>query len=312
VITIPDEEQAADAETFARLVTRLSEKSVEKHYQAFTDVAWDDPAMRIDAGDPRWELPPDSTLGATAWYRALPQPVRARLGLTLLASKMKIGVQFENVLSRGLLGFALAQPDRAPSFRYAYHEVIEESQHSLMFQEFVDRSGVSTPGIGGWKIHVADWVIRAGARFPELFFLFVLGGEDPIDHFQREALRGGWPQHPLARRISQIHITEEARHLCFARAFLRERVPRLSRSRRIALALLAPVVLGVMAQSMLEPSPAIVAEFAIPDAVLDEAFRKNAEHRASVIASLAKVRALCEELGLTDGAQPLWRALGVT
>ena len=27
----------------------------------------------------------------------------------------------------------------------------------------------------------------------------------------------------------QIHVTEEARHICFATSYLRERVPRLSR-----------------------------------------------------------------------------------
>jgi hypothetical protein len=79
---IPDEETAAKAEPFMRLVERLNVKSVEKHHDTFVDIAWDDPAMRIDASDPRWELPADSTLGATAWYRGLPQPVRARLGLT--------------------------------------------------------------------------------------------------------------------------------------------------------------------------------------------------------------------------------------
>src|SRR3989454_8600620 len=35
---------------------------------------------------------------------------------------------------------------RSPEFRYVYHEVIEEAQHSLMFQEFVNRSGFDIPG----------------------------------------------------------------------------------------------------------------------------------------------------------------------
>jgi hypothetical protein len=309
---LPDEETSAQAEPFTHLVERLNVKSVEKHHDAFLDIAWDDPANRIDASDPRWELPADSPLGATEWYRTLPQSVRARIGLTTLASKMKVGVQFENVLSRGLLTFALAQPDREPSFRYAYHEVIEESQHSLMFQEFVDRSGVTTPGINDWRVLVAGRVVQLAEAFPELFFIFVLGGEDPIDHFQRSALKGDWPKHPLARRISQIHITEEARHLCFARAYLRERVPGLSPRKRLALKLLAPVILHFMARTMLEPSAAIVAEFQIPEEVLERAFRKNAAHRQSVKDSLGKVRDLCEELGLYDErSRRLWRALGV-
>src|SRR5262249_47979467 len=47
------------------------------------------------------------------------------------------GWQFESVLKRGLLEFALRLPDDAPEFRYCYHEVIEEAQHSLFFREFV-------------------------------------------------------------------------------------------------------------------------------------------------------------------------------
>ncbi len=86
-------------------------------------------------------------LGATAWYRSQPQPVRARIGLHMVATFMKIGLEFEGVLKRGLLEFAANLPNGAPEFRYAYHEVIEEAQHSLMFQEFVNRTGFDTPGL---------------------------------------------------------------------------------------------------------------------------------------------------------------------
>ena len=78
-----------------------------------------------------------------------------------------------------------------------------------------------------------------GRRFPELFFIFVLGGEDPIDHVQRETLRSERELHPLLERIMRIHVTEEARHLSFARHYLKREVPKLgpfsssrSRSRR--------------------------------------------------------------------------------
>ena len=138
-------------------------------------------------------------------------------------------MQFENVLQRGLLEFAFRLPNHAPEYRYVMHEVIEEGQHSLMFQEFVNRTRLPIAG----PAEVAASSARARwcgwrASFPELFFLFVLGGEDPIDHVQREHLRTGQYAHPLLRRISQVHITEEARHLSFARAYLRQHVPQLS------------------------------------------------------------------------------------
>ncbi len=60
---------------------------------------------------------------------------------------MKIGVQFENLLKRGLLAYALPLPNGSSEFRYVYHEVIEEGHHGMMFQEFVNRSGMPIPGL---------------------------------------------------------------------------------------------------------------------------------------------------------------------
>src|SRR5512139_1591710 len=187
---LPQEERArVDAdEAYQRLLARLSHQSVVKHFDAYADVPWDDPAYAIDPADPRWELSDADPLGATAWYRAQPQPVRARIGLHMIATFARIGWQFESVLKRGLLEYALRLPEGAPEFRYCYHEVIEEAQHSLMFHEFVARTGLPTkpPAILGLGDRL---VIRFARRFPELFFFFVLAGEDPIDYTQREMLK---------------------------------------------------------------------------------------------------------------------------
>ncbi len=265
--------------------------------------------MRIEPCDPRFVLGDEHALGGTAWYRAQPLDARARMGLYAVCNMMQVGVQFENVLARGLLGFALTLPVHAPEFRYAYHEVIEESQHSLMFREFVRRAGVDVPGMRGWRMAVGDRVAGLGRRFPELFFLFVLGGEDPIDHVQRTVLGGERVVHPLLERICRIHVTEEARHLCFARQLLRERVGALSPAKRALLMTIAPVVLALMARAMLDPPGDMVARFDIPAAVAREAWRDNPAHRARVAESLGKVRALCDELGLV--VAPVWRRLGI-
>ncbi len=310
---VPEEERAvARKESFLQLVSRLSHQSVVKHFDAYADIAWDAEEFRIDPADPLWELTEDDVLGASDWYRAQPQAGRARLGLHLVAHFMKIGLQFEGVLKQGLLAFAAGLPNRSPEFRYVYHEVIEEAQHSLMFQEFVNRSGFDLPGLTGVNGFLAGRVPMLAKLFPELFFVFVLGGEDPIDHVQRQALRRSQPVHPLLRRIMQIHVTEEARHLCFARHYLKESVPRLGRVRRGLLAVGAPVVLSIMAQLMMRPSPAIVREYGIPKAVIDRTYTHNPRHRANTLAALDKVRSLAGELGLiTPRTRRLWQALGI-
>ena len=294
------------------LLARISHQSVVKHFDAYADVEWDAPHMAIDPADPRWELSADDPLGGTDWYRAQAQETRARLGLDLVASKMKIGLQFEGILKQGLLQFAETLPNRAPEFRYAYHEVIEEAQHSLMFQEFVNRSGFDAAGMGRLERVGARFIVSLGRRFPPLFFVFVLGGEDPIDHVQRRALRGDEELHPLLKRIMRIHFTEEARHLSFARAYLKRQITTLSRGRRAQLAVGAPLILATMAQMMLRPSPQIVARYAIPEDALKAAFDDNPRHRAETLASLRKVRQLCENLGLlTPMYRRLWKAVGL-
>jgi hypothetical protein len=308
---VPEEEHRATRrkETYTELLKRLSHQSVVKHFDAYADVPWESEEYRVDVEDPRWELPADGGLGATAWYQNLPPATRARIGIHTYAILMKVGLEFESVLKRGLLEYAAKLPNGSPEFRYVYHEVIEEAQHSLMFQEFVNRTGMTVPGLSPLLRFGARQVIRFGRTFPELFFVFVLGGEDPIDHVQRTALRNGTPIHPLLKRIMQIHVTEEARHLCFARTYLKEHVPKLGRFRKFVLSVRAPIILSVMAQLMMRPGPYLIKKYDIPKEVIAEAYTNNQRHRAETMEALRKVRDLLTELGLAKPA--LWRRLGI-
>jgi hypothetical protein len=230
----------------------------------------------------------------------------------MVATFMQIGVEFESVLQRGLLEFAQRLPHGSAEFRYAYHEVIEEGQHSLMFSEFVRRAGLPVRGLAWWQRIGARQVMRFSRTFPELFFVFVLGGEDPIDHVQRQSLASGREMHPLIRRIMQIHVTEEARHLCFARHYLRRQVPKLSRLRRFVLSRRAPVILAIMSQMMMRPPATVVRTYGIPAEVVRKAYTRNPEHRARTQQAVAKVRALLAEMGLYEGgAVRLWKVLGL-
>jgi len=305
-----DDEQHDDR--FTELVRRLSHQSVVKHFDAYADVDWDHPDNAIDSTDPRWELADDSALGGTEWYRSLPAATRARLGLHLITSNMKAGLQFENVLKRGLLEYAWGLPDGSPEFRYTYHEVIEEAQHSLMFQEFVNRAGLETPGLT-WDMRLGSRrVVAMARRFPALFFVFVLGGEDPIDHVQRTILRSGREIHPLLERIMRIHVTEEARHLSFARSYLRSNVPKLPPWRRRAIVVEAPVILATEASVMLRPPRHLVRTYTIPDTALRQAYGPDSSSRQEARDSLRKVRNLLVELDLVPPvSQRLWRRLGI-
>jgi len=313
-VDVPEEERIRRdrTESYEDLIRRLSRQSVTKHFDAYADIPWDEPAYRVDPDDPRWELSEEDPFGATSWYRAQPPAVRSRIGLHTIATFAKIGAQFENVLSRGLLEYALKLPNASVEFRYAYHEVIEESQHSLMFQEFVNRTGFDIPGLGWRERFGSRRVVGHAKRFPPLFFVFVLGGEDPIDHVQRTMLRSGRDFHPLLRRIMQIHVTEEARHLCFARHYLRRTVPKLNAVQRGILALGAPLILGEMSKLMMQVSPQVVRTHGIPREALREAYVGNPTHRQAKLDALRKVRELLGELGVvTPWSRRLWERAGI-
>jgi hypothetical protein len=112
----------------------------------------------------------------------------------------------------------------------------------------------------------------------------------------------------LIERIMRIHVTEEARHLSFAETFLRERVPRLGALKRAFLSIRAPIILGEMSKQMLLPPRWLVNEYRIPQEVCREAYGRGPLHRARLVDGTAKVRRLCEDVGLVGPlSSSLWR-----
>jgi 8-oxo-dGTP pyrophosphatase MutT (NUDIX family) len=283
---------------------------VRSHADAYADVDWDSPDMAIDPGDERfrpWVVDP---LACTDWYHRQSPDLQARVGLHRVAVAMRTGWEFENVLQRGLLEFVYWLPNHRPEFRYAHHEIIEESQHTLMFQEFANRTGLDVAGMARHMKLMARFVVPLSRRFPSLFFLFVVGGEDPVDHVQRHQLRAGVP-HPLLERIMRIHVAEEARHLSFARHYLRRTVPALDPVRRATLVVAAPVLFRVLGSVMVLPSARLARQYGIPRRDLRRA-RRSPAGRQLLRDALAQPRRMCLELGLVPGpGRVLWRALGI-
>jgi P-aminobenzoate N-oxygenase AurF len=303
---------SGSSDSYRATLDRLSKASVEKHWEPYIDIPWDDPDFAIDPDDPRWKLPPVDQLGGHPWYQAQPPGVQSRIGLWRVATAMKVGMQFENLLKRGLLSYAYRLDNHDPEFRYVYHETIEEGHHGMMFQEFVNRTGMPIEGMPRSLRRLALVSPLIPALDPDLFFIFVLGGEDPIDFVQRQTLRSGTELHPLEEKIIRIHVAEESRHLSFARTYLRRRAPGMSLPHRRALAIAIPIILGRMSRTMLDPPKAMIKHFGIPQQVVKEAYRENPAGREAVVGSLTKVRDLAAELGLiTAPSRLLWKAMGI-
>ena len=280
----------------------LSEASVDRHFDAYRDIAWDNPDFEIDLHDPRWILGPENPLGAHKWYREETEERQIEIGLWYNTRITKVGSQFEEALVGGIMNQNIHAANRNPEFRYSMHEAAEEIQHTLMFQEFVNRTGLDIKGAPRWFREVIPPVAFMAARVvPAAFYMGVLAGEEPIDHAQKDILRQTRPQHPGLQKIMSNHVAEEARHIGFAHMYLEEHVPHLSRAEKALLAAYLPVVMRIVGDIILKPSGQELKEMDIPKKVADEIWWDSPESQAMRSELYSDARMLADKLGLRDG-----------
>jgi hypothetical protein len=301
-----------NGQSYGDRLRTLSEASVHQHFDAFLDIDWDHPDLAVDPADERWILPEADVLGRHPWYRSLPRDEQIRVGLYRQANVVKVGLQFEQILIAGLMTYAFQVPNGSPEFRYSTHEATEECHHTQMFQEFVNRSGVDVPG-GTRVFKLLAPILPLAARIvPFGFFYGVLAGEEPIDHVQKSVLRGGEQMHPLLRRIMQIHVAEEARHIGFAHQYLEHRAPRLKRHERALLSLTVPLVMRWLCNEILVPSKQAQRDMGIPPAVAKEVWFDSPESQKFLRDLFGDVRMLAERTGMMNTAsRRVWRAMGI-
>jgi len=295
------------------MLRTLSEGSVHVHFDPYEDIDWDAPEMALDPQDPRWILSPTlDPLGATAWYQAQPRERQIEIGRWRVLNAVKVGGSFESILIRGLMHYAMNLPNGSPEFRYCLHEMTEECNHIQMFQELVNRSGTDVPGMRPLFRAAAPAIGFLGGYRPVVLMIGILAGEEPIDHYQKSILRENVDMPPAVLRTMEIHIAEEARHISFADAFLRLRIPRLGRVDRAILSVVFPVVMRWLASEIMTSPRAIQRRFDIPDDVYREAFWRSPASRRIMASYFGDMRALATEVGLMNPvSRRVWNRLGI-
>lgn len=296
-------------ESYDDVLLALSRASVDRHFDAFVDVPWDHPDFQVRSNDPRWVLPKNvDPLGAHPWYLALPVERQIEIGLWRQANILKVGLQFENVLIRAIMQYVFSLPNGSVEYRYLMHEATEECHHTQMFQEVVNRIGADVSGMPLVLRKLAAFLPLLVTRFPVIFFLGVLAGEEPIDHTQKAIFRSGSDIPPVLARVMEIHIAEEARHISFAHEAVRLRAPELGRLGRQITGALLPVLMRFLGDAILMPPKEFRERFEIPKYVIDELYWDSPESRQRLKDLFADVRMLAEESGLmTRTARLLWR-----
>ena len=306
--TMPDTEGME----FQEKLQVLSEASVHRHFDAFLDIAWHSPEFEVIENDPRWVLPEVDALANTDWYKSLSLERQMEVGKYRLANIMKVGLQFEQVLNGGVMAHLIGMPNHRAEFRYATHEVTEECHHTQMFQEGVNRIGVDVKGGPKWFIAVAPFLCLAGRYLPNIFFIGILAGEEPIDFLQKSVLRSGHEMHPIVERVMQIHVAEEARHIGFAHTYLIERSKDWSKLQRFAISLAYPVVMRTLCDVIAKPTRRMQKDLDIPKSVMREVYWRSPEASKMLRDTFGDIRMLADELHLMNPvSRQLWRALGI-
>ncbi|UGT45300.1 diiron oxygenase [Nocardia yamanashiensis] len=314
VTTPVDDPVVAEAMEYANKLLLLSEGSVNKSFDPYEDIDWENPDFDADAKPERWILPESADpLGRHPWYQALTDEQKIAVGKYRQANVAKVGLQFESILISGMVNHtSFTLPNGDPEFRYCTHEMSEELNHTLMFQEMVNRIGIDVPGMGPLVRQLRLLGVPVAVLFPNFFFMAVLAGEEPIDHIQKQILRSGEDVHPIMRGVMSIHVAEEARHISFAHEFLKHHVPEGNVANRFVLSIAMPIVMFILGRSIATPPKKFFAEFDIPEKVRKELFYGSKEAKQVFADYFIDVRALAEELGLMNPiAKRVWKLLGI-
>ncbi|MEO6792622.1 MAG: diiron oxygenase [Mycobacterium sp.] len=300
--------EVSDDTQYVDMLNTLSEGSVRRHFNPYTDIDWDSPEFKVTENDPRWILPGTDPLGKHPWYQAQPEDVQIKIGMWRQANVAKVGLHFESILIRGLLNYAFWLPNGSAEYRYCLHESVEECNHTLMFQEMVNHIGADVPGMPRMLKWVATFIPLVAGPLPIPFWFGILAGEEPIDHIQKDILREGKTLHPIMERVMAIHVAEEARHISFAHEYLNKRIPHLPRRKRFWLSLYVPVTMRILCSAIIVPPKAFWAEFDIPRSVRKDIFFRSADARRMLSDMFADVRMLCHDTGLMNPlAKLVWR-----
>lgn len=300
-----------DADYVAKLAS-LSEASVRRHFDPYTDIDWDAPEFSVSQHDARWVLSDADLLGRHPWYKAQSIDKQIAIGLWHEANAAKATLQLESMLIRGLMNYTFWVPNGSPEYRYCVHESIEECNHGLMFQELVNRIGVNVPGMPWWLRWISPVIPLYAGPIPATFFFGVLAGELPIHNMQKGMLRQDRSLHPIMEKVLAIHVAEEARHISFADQFLARRVPRMVRRSRFLLSMYVPIIMRLLCQAIVVPSHRFCRKFDIPRSVRKELFFKSPDSRQALRDMYGDVRMQCHALGLMNPAALLmWRLCGL-
>ena len=295
VKTLSDREATAE---------RLLRSSLDHSYEPSIDVDWEAPLVEGAWGIPAHRV----SLYGTELWEGLSEEQRRTLSVHELCSIARMGIWFEMILMQMLLRYSYDRDPRRPHIQYALVEIADECRHSVMFAKMAERYGV--PDYAPRRLtHELGRLFKTIATGPAMFAgtLFV---EEILDQLQREAMRDETVQ-PLTRMVNKIHVTEEARHVRYAREELMRIMPRTNAAQRAVARYLAARIAFVVARNLIHRD--VYRSVDIDPDAGHKAALANPHHQEMLRWSARKLVPFLREQGIIGGpTEILWRKAYLT
>ena len=169
------------------------------------------------------------SLYGTPLWDEMTRAQRIELSRQELVNTLSAGIWFENILNQALLRKLMHTDPTSRASHYALTELGDETRHMVMFGKAIERVGAKPVRPRLYHrviINTLPFFFRGS-----VLWVAALIGEEIFDSLQRQMMDDPELQ-PIIQRLMRIHVTEEARHIQFARDGLRKRAPQMRRPER--------------------------------------------------------------------------------
>jgi hypothetical protein len=211
-----------------------------------------------------------------------------------LVNTLSAGIWFENMLNQSLLRTILHEDPTSRSTHYKLTELGDETRHMVMFGKAIERIGakpVRPRRFHRMIINALPLAFQQGS----MLWVAALIGEEIFDSLQRQMMDDPELQ-PIIQRLMRIHVTEEARHIQFARDGARKRVAEMPRVNRWFMANING--LGGYFFNYLFSNPVPYARTGLDAKRARKMARISAHRRETQMAGFAPLAAFLTEVGL--------------
>jgi hypothetical protein len=291
--------RAANSATREEFSERLLKGSVKKSYLPIVDIDWDAPL------DPdKFFLPPKVvSLYGTPLWDGMTREQQIELSRQELVNTLSAGIWFENILNQALLRDLMHADPTSNATHYALTEMGDETRHMVMFGKAiakVDAKPVRPRLYQRMLINALPLTFKGS-----LLWVVALIGEEIFDSLQRQMMDDPELQ-PMVQRLMRIHVTEEARHIQFARDGVRKRVPEMPWISRFWVANLNGA--GGLFFRYLFSNPVQYRRAGLPARPARRIARRSPHRHDVQVMGFAPLAAFLEEVGLMGPiARRMWK-----